>query len=475
MANNISAKPLFTLNAATGTTTFSISNATIVGGAYFNVKFVATIYISDDTIVTPYVVGASAVLKTTPNNAGTGIFSIQPILENFVSPQYQGIKFSSGGSGASEYKGQAYSAKTQHPIHLIDKFARNYDSLKYFRIRFTIEGSLAPGMPVLEIAGQEVDSVNYMFFNAYLQHTDVLTAVLGDYGFDYDLTYPLLADGTNSHFLTNAPLIQSCGPQDYMTVSFLNEVQTTPSPTNMTSVIYWIYYRDGTNSGAQTVLNTDANGGVTTLGTYAEQHLLHFGIGPGNISNTSATYEAQFGSDLVDYITYRASRSFGQTEWYTLNINCPSGKGYEQIRLTWMNQYGGWDYYTFKMKSSKTLKTKKSTFTQTEGVWNEAFYQTQGWRGGVKDFTLSAKRTIKMNTDFISEEDAVWFESFINSPEVYMIEPFQRDDNDTIINKYVQPVRLKTSSFKQKTKVNDRLIQFSFEVEISKTLRTQTV
>jgi len=44
-----------------------------------------------------------------------------------------------------------------------------------------------------------------------------------------------------------------------------------------------------------------------------------------------------------------------------------------------------------------------------------------------------------------------------------------------MLNQYVVPVRLSTSSHTIKTVANDKLIQYTFEVEKSKTLRTQSV
>ena len=80
-----------------------------------------------------------------------------------------------------------------------------------------------------------------------------------------------------------------------------------------------------------------------------------------------------------------------------------------------------------------------------------------------------------MNTGFVTEDDAVMFEELINSPEVYLLDGFQTDENFAALNQYVTPVRLKTSSFTRKTIANDRLMQYDFEVEKTKTLRTQSV
>ena len=67
------------------------------------------------------------------------------------------------------------------------------------------------------------------------------------------------------------------------------------------------------------------------------------------------------------------------------------------------------------------------------------------------------------------------FQELINSPEIYILEGFQNDTTNSSFNKYVTPVRLTTSSFTTKTVANDKLIQYTLEVEKSKTLRTQSV
>ena len=66
-------------------------------------------------------------------------------------------------------------------------------------------------------------------------------------------------------------------------------------------------------------------------------------------------------------------------------------------------------------------------------------------------------------------------EELLNSPEVYIINEYSSDDSGGIINKYVEPVLLTTSSFTRKTKANDKLIQYTIDVERTTDLRTQSV
>jgi hypothetical protein len=81
-----------------------------------------------------------------------------------------------------------------------------------------------------------------------------------------------------------------------------------------------------------------------------------------------------------------------------------------------------------------------------------------------------------MNSNFVTEDEAVMFEELVNSPEVYLLKGYE-DIVETffVLNQYVTPVRLLTSSFTKKTIANDKLMQYTFEIEKSKTLRTQAV
>ena len=69
------------------------------------------------------------------------------------------------------------------------------------------------------------------------------------------------------------------------------------------------------------------------------------------------------------------------------------------------------------------------------------------------------------------------FEELINSPEIYLLEGYQTDTLGALsmLNNYVTPVTLKSQSMTRKTKINDNLIQYTFTIEKTKTLRTQSI
>ena len=197
------------------------------------------------------------------------------------------------------------------------------------------------------------------------------------------------------------------------------------------------------------------------------------------MQNWSTVFQALVTAGTIQggYYTVRAEdiTAAPSLRAYTIQVNCPSGKGYESIRICWLNQWGAWDYYTFTKKSVKSISTKGTTYQQLGGTWNEDVYRLDSYRGGKKSFRVNATEKIKMNTDFVSEDDTVMFEELINSPEVYLLEGYQTDSGFSSLNNYVTPVRLTTSSFTRKTIANDRLMQYTFEIEKSKTLRTQSI
>ena len=458
MAVTIAQKPLYNILPIGQQVMFSVSEDTIVA-TMFKVKFVAEVHVSNE----PIIINSSTPIgtfKTTPNNAGVGIFDLRPVLETFVSPDNLG----STSGGGSTYKTSA----VPHPIHLIDKYSRNTNSMKHFFVRFKVEyatdSTASVGTP-----DNDVDSLLYTMFNGVLQYDDVLTLSQGNYGYNLDTAnfYPL---PSQAKFLSNAPTTQYARLTDYGTFPFLNFVPYGDKVSSIDLTYYW----DG-GSSSETIDQTNANGGADTDTNNGTKNLLYFGGFPANLQNTSTVFAAAIVSGLTHY-TIRSQDAFGALgATYTINIICPNERGYEGIRLTWINQWGVWDYYTFNMKSTRTVTTNRTSYTQLGGTWNESTFKISGYKGGKKNFRVNSTEKIKLNTDFVTEAEGVWLEELINSNEVYIVNGFSTDVSNTITNKYIEPVVLTTSSFVRKTIANDKLMQYTIELEKSKMQRTQSV
>ncbi len=463
MATLIEQKPLYEQLPVGQEVIFVVSNSTIVA-SQLNVRFIADVYISDTTATSPTTTSIpTATFKTTPNNAGVGIFDFKQVVENYVSADNMAFN-------NSEYKGIETTDDTPHPVHLIDKYSRNKKAARWLTIQFKTQYTDASGDVVTPETLFTV-SVDYQVFNGYLKYTDELTIFNNDFGFN--LTNFNLSSPTH-RFLTNAPATQYANLEDYGTLAFL-------APNNFLSYIQLIYKNSaGVQIGTEDVDKNSLNGAYVNLGSQISNRLLYFGCYPANLQNWSGTFKNlvspvdQMSGGSIDLRAFDVSNT-AISKTYTININCPNLKGYESIRLCWLNQWGAWDYYTFTQKSVRSISTKGSTYEQLAGSWNEAVYRVDSYKGGKKSFRVNATEKITMNTDFVSESENDMFEELINSPEVYILEGYQDDGTNSALNQYVKPVRLITSSFTKKTVANDKLIQYTFEVEKSKTLRTQSV
>ena len=461
MATTIEQEPLYPQLPVGQEVIFVVSNSAIVSG-FTNVRFIADVYISDNT---PTAISSTSVpiatFKTTPNNAGVGIFDFKQVVENYVSADNMAFD-------NSEYKGITTTDDTPHPLHLIDKYSRNKKAARWLDIEFKTQYTDANGD--VQIDTPTLTNDNYQIFNGYLKYTDALSIFNNDFGFDLG-NFNLSSD--TDRFLTNAPATQYANINDYGTVAYL-------APNGNVSYIKLIYKNSSNvQIGTENITRNYGNGAYTNFGSEIRKRIVYFGCFPANLQNWSSTFQALVSAGTIQGGSIEV-RAFDVSDneiskTYTININCPNLKGYESIRLCWLNQWGAWDYYTFTQKSIRSISTKGSTYEQLAGTWNEAAYRVDSYKGGKKSFRVNATEKITMNSDFVSESENDMFEELINSPEVYILDGYQTDGALSALNQYVKPVRLTTSSFVKKTVANDKLIQYTFEVEKSKTLRTQSV
>jgi hypothetical protein len=442
---------------------FVVSNDTAVLNEA-RVKFVAEVYIGDTlAAVNPTANTPIGTFKTTPNNAGVGMFDLRNVIENYVKADNMAAR-------DSAYKTTTTSITARHPIHLIDQYSLNTNLCRYMLVRFSVEYLV--GTTVEIDINTQANSNAYILFNGYVKHTDILTKAGNN--FAYDTTDITLTDNT-SKFLTNAPTTQYANLEDYGTLSMVT----------LTTDLYRIrlnyYDSDNTLLNSDIVLRNSGTGAWSNpLTEDSYKQILHFGCFPGNLQNWASNFKTLVGLGTVQggYITVEAQKQNTNeiSKLYTIKLNCPNGKGYEPIRLCWLNQWGAWDYYTFTQKSIKSTSTSGATYNQLAGTWNERIYRPDSYKGGKKAFRVNATEKITMNSNFVTEDEAVIFEELVNSPEVYLLKGYEDIvETSFVLNQYVTPVRLLTSSFTKKTIANDRLMQYTFEIEKSKTLRTQAV
>jgi hypothetical protein len=469
MAIIIKQKPAYPTFPVGQEVIFSVYNHSIVT-TKTNVKYIAQVYIDKNPIVPNTGAGFVGEFKTTPNGAGYGMFDLSSIVESYVNADNM-------ANISSNYKGVFIGTSNPTPLHLVDEYSRNQNIIRYLRVVFRTEYLDGSQTPPVVIRASDFDVTDEMkIWNGYLKETDAINTFSGNFGYRPDRFFlnKLVSEGdTAAKWLTNAPDDRYALPTDYGVASLMS----FPYEGAELHHIKLTYFKNNGQQVSEEVDNVYNKGGMGPYQSNSDWNILHFGCYPANIYNWSSTFKALIDdNNITKYIVVGQNVDDVQVTFaFTVNILCPNQKGYEPIRLTWLNQWGTWDYYTFNMKSSKSISTKGSTYEQLGGTWNESTYKPNSYKGGKKSFRVNATEKVIMNTDFVNESESEWFEELINSPEIYILNGFKTDSVGSALTTYVIPVRLNTSSYTRKTVANDKLMQYTFEVEKSKTLRTQAV
>ena len=470
MAIIIEQKPAYDILPVGQEVIFSVSDFAIVSNET-NVKLIAFVFVSNEPISILNQGDYVGTFKTTPNAAGVGMFDFSSVIESYVNADNL-------AKNSSSYKGTSVTTDTPTPLHLIDKFSRNTNIARYFQVVFMSEYLDTTQTPPVIVVNSNTGAISNQMtiINGYLKSTDILNSFAGDFGYYIEKFFlsPVVSFGDlPAKWLTNAPDVRYALPTDYGVASLFS------FPNNGASLgkIRLSYHKTDGTVVTEQVDNDFANGGTIPYNSNSDYDILHFGCYPANIYGWSVVFKNYLDAGQIESYTVQGYTTGGLAVTYpfTINILCPNQKGYEPIRLTWLNQWGTWDYYTFNMKSSKSISTKGSTYEQLGGTWNEMHYRPYSFKGGKKSFRVNATEKVIMNTDFVNESESEWFEELINSPEIYILEGFQTDPAGSSLNNYVTPVRLQTSSYTRKTVANDKLMQYTFEIEKSKMLRTQAV
>jgi len=266
---------------------------------------------------------------------------------------------------------------------------------------------------------------------------------------------------------------------DYHTIAFLNDY------TNFQSDIDWIgiIYKDSSGStigNAQYIANTNANGGAIPNSEVDtdEERLLYFGCGAQNLETSTVDAYSSAGtsagaaqpSNFADWAYYTVAGYNGSfalmTNLYYFIKQDGSCKGFKVRRLAWRNSVGGYDYFNFKMKSTQTINVTRNNYNTLIGRFNGSKYSYNDTQRGITTRKVTAILKETLQTDWITEQDAILLEKLIMSTAVYIIE-----NADTT---YTEGVIITNSSFVKKTSANDKMIQYTINIEYANPVNTNS-
>ena len=262
---------------------------------------------------------------------------------------------------------------------------------------------------------------------------------------------------------------------DYHTIAFLNDATNFDSGNKFMVIAYY----DSSNSiigSPQIITNNSTNGGLPPDdgGLTDKTRLLYFGCGAANLQASDVAPAGGSAGDArpsnfsgwAFYKIQAYSGSGNKSAIYHFIKQDGSCKGFKVRRLAWRNSVGCYDYFNFKMKSTQTLSVKRNNYNALIGTYNKSVWRYNDTQRGktTRQTTASLKETL--NTDWLSEPEARLIEKLIMSTDVYVIE-----NADT---EFTQGVLITDSSLVKKTVANDKLIQYTINIEYANPVNTNS-
>jgi len=258
------------------------------------------------------------------------------------------------------------------------------------------------------------EGINPELSTSYLQSNNTIFRLD-----DQNVRIPIFVNGTNSvTFLYKGEVKRTLIIPDILIRSTLNEIDYIT-----------VSGSDNTDTYKQRVL---ADGGTLELTPCLNAFLDTIDIG------------------LVDEL-YIASDSGTQI---VKIVTEPCGK-YEPYKVTFVNKFGVLQDIWFSLKSTESINAKSETYKASVLDFNNLTYSIS--KPQMTQFHKSAKESITLNTNYLSEDYNEVIKQLMMSEQVWIT---KLTDEELVL-----PVIPKTESLRYKTRVNDKLVQYTIEFD----------
>jgi len=143
------------------------------------------------------------------------------------------------------------------------------------------------------------------------------------------------------------------------------------------------------------------------------------------------------------------------SEIITFNIDQKCSK-YTPVRLHWLNRLGGYDAFNFNLKSEEESKVTRNSYVSQPHTFSGTSWDYTKASRGRTEYNVETQEMLTINTDFLTESESTWMNDLFTSPIIY-----QELNNELIA------VNIDGRGIKKQTSLNDKLMQYTFDLEYS--------
>lgn len=284
-------------------------------------------------------------------------------------------------------------------------------------------------------------------------------------------------DGTD---LSNAVWIE------YELKKIVSGTETSLGTSKLTGLDGYGYFEDGYNpdpsdhllmSGNYVVVPTDGSIKIPVL----QDNLTGFSIyddltGVSPLHTVSGLAPVEETDEVVQYISITTGLTVGEIPKRivfsfgggisdkTVFIQFQDECKYDAVKATFVNRFGALQALYFFGKSSLSINTSKETFKRnllTGGTYDAKRHQKA-------ILTKNGVTSVQINTGFYPEESNPTFNELMLSEAVWAdVLSGWLDNNAFLSTTVVAPVHVQETGFQYKTSLNDKLINYGFNMEFA--------
>ena len=152
------------------------------------------------------------------------------------------------------------------------------------------------------------------------------------------------------------------------------------------------------------------------------------------------------------YFTDANHNRITDSYYYSLDSTCTP---HEVYRLHFKNKWGGFDSFSFIRASQKSVNIIRNKFEKVKGEFKGSMDYTYYIKDRFQtDYYTEVKENIKLNSDWINEDESVWLQELLTSPCVYL------DITTDLV-----PVNIVESSYTQRQHKTDKLFNLELNIQ----------
>ena len=135
---------------------------------------------------------------------------------------------------------------------------------------------------------------------------------------------------------------------------------------------------------------------------------------------------------------------------------------FEPVTVSFMNQYGVKDYYTFDRRNTRTVNTTRNEYDKTLGTWNQTSFAIRDYDRGRTAFSSQVQTEMTISTNWMDDATSKWLEELFVSPHI----------NIYTDGKW-EPCTIVTGSYEQKTYSREGMFQHQITVRFANNKKVQ--